>query len=390
MITRIIKSQVLLLLMIGLTMAACEKEEIVTNTEDPTFTEDFTVTERGLVRGPDGRALQCYDLIYPVTLAYPDESTVEVEDREALKNLLKDWKENNPDATDRPRIAFPFEVELPNGNIATIEEMEDVKQLRENCREGRPHRPTKCYRLVYPVNVELPNGEIVAAEDAEQLHKIYKRWKENHPNSADHPELVFPFMVELRNGEVVAVEGPSEILRLPQNCNTRPQPRPKPCFQLLYPVSVIYPGDNGEVVEVPTNIAFHLLIKEWKANNPNAEEKPELLFPYDVRLRNGTVSTVESEEDLAELKEDCGMDRPSRPKCFRRAFPINLEFPNGETATIDNRVELHRALVRWIRNYPRLPRPKVVFPYTVVFRDGTTATVNNQEELDALRESCGD
>jgi len=134
---------------------------------------------------------------------------------------------------------------------------------------------------------------------------------------------------------------------------------------------------------------MYKVIKKWKENYPNAEGRPEILFPYDVRLREGTIATIENEEDLQELREACGNDRPNRTKCFKRTFPLKLEYPSGRTVAVENRVELHLRMWKWKKENPRSnAKPQVTFPYTVVFRNGTTATVNNRAELDALRERC--
>lgn len=386
MLTRFFKFNALLLLLMGIAFTACEKEEIITS-EDPILTEDFTVTERGIVLGPRGDRVQCYQILFPVYVTFPDrEDPVEATDAETLRQMLRDWKANNPGAEDRPRITFPYEVELRDGTIATVETLEDVKELRQDCRLDRPHRPTKCWRLVYPVTVNLPNGNTAEAQNGEELHQIYKTWKEENPNSEEKPELAFPYQVELRNGALITIESGLDIRQLPRGCKDRPKP---PCYQLIYPVTLVFPGADGITVEVENLYAMHRVMKEWRENYPNAEGRPEVLFPYDVRLRDGTLSTIENEEDLAELRESCGDARPFRPKCFRVTFPLTLKYPDGREVVVNDRVEYHVRLWKWNREHPFSPRkPRVAFPFTVKFRNGETAVVNNAEELAALRERC--
>ena len=43
----------------------------------------------------------------------------------------------------------------------------------------------------------------------------------------------------------------------------------------------------------------------WKEANPDAEERPSIAMPYDVELKDGTIVTIESEDDLIALFEDC-------------------------------------------------------------------------------------
>lgn len=388
MFKSITKFNTLFIVLAALAFTACEKEEIISS-EEAVFTEDFTVTERGIVHGPDGNRMQCYKLIFPVTLAFPDETTAEAADADALKQILKDWRTNNPDASERPHIAFPYEVELKDGTIATIETEEDAQELRQDCRVNRPHRPSKCFRLVYPVTINFPDGTTAEAADAETFHDLIKTWKEDNPDAEGRPKLAFPYQVELRNGDIVTIESEVDLQQLPFNCRTRPRPRPKPCYQLIYPVTLVLPGEAGETVEVADKPAMYRILKEWKENNPGATERPELLFPYDVRLRDGTLSTVESEEDLQELKESCETDRPARPKCFRRAYPLTLEYPGGRTARIETPLEHQLRLRAWKRENPNAEEgPEVAFPFTVFFRNGGRRVVNNQTELDLLKMRC--
>lgn len=385
MFSRIIKFNVYFLLLIGLALTACEKEEVITM-EEPVLTEDFTVTERGFVHGPNGGRMECYKLVFPVDVVFPDETILEATDAEALKQMLMEWRANNPGATDHPRIAFPYEVELRDGTIATIETEEDVQELRQDCRISRPHQPTKCFRLIYPVTVNLPDGTSVDAGSAEELHEIIKNWREENPDAEGRPELAFPYQVQLRNGGIITVESGVDVRQLPRGCHTPPQP---PCFQLIYPLTLVFPGADGITVEVADVYAMHRVLKEWRENYPDAEGRPEILFPYDVRLRNGTIATIESEEDLQAILDNCQLDRPHRPKCFKRTFPLTLEYPSGRQVTVENRLELHLRLWNWKREHPNSPvRPHITFPYTVIFRDGTTAIVNNEEELEAIKAQC--
>jgi hypothetical protein len=47
------------------------------------------------------------------------------------------------------------------------------------------------------------------------------------------------------------------------------------------------------------------LIKDWYEANPDVEEKPIPVFPVDLELRDGTIVTVNSQEEMHELLRDC-------------------------------------------------------------------------------------
>ena len=171
--------------------------------------------------GPfDHPSFRCYDLVFPVTLVFPDGSTAEAVDGEALRNLIIDWRVENPDATERPSFAFPIEVELPNGNTVTVEDAEMLYELREACQ--RPCRPLigRCFRFIYPLTVSLPNGETVDANNAQQLKTIIRTWRQNNPDSEERPSLVYPFQVELQEDDsVVTVENAEQFHMLIESCH---------------------------------------------------------------------------------------------------------------------------------------------------------------------------
>ena len=62
-------------------------------------------------------------------------------------------------------------------------------------------------------------------------------------------------------------------------------------------------------------------------------------MPFDVQLRDSSIVTIASEEDLAALKETCGEGgRGGRgQRCFKPVFPITINFPDGTSATVADR-----------------------------------------------------
>ena len=44
---------------------------------------------------------------------------------------------------------------------------------------------------------------------------------------------------------------------------------------------------------------------EWYEKNPESEEDPTFVFPIEVTLEDGSVVSIESEEELDELFEHC-------------------------------------------------------------------------------------
>jgi len=48
-----------------------------------------------------------------------------------------------------------------------------------------------------------------------------------------------------------------------------------------------------------------MIYEDWFEQNPNSEECPEFIYPIEITLDDGTIETINSEEELDEVFEDC-------------------------------------------------------------------------------------
>ncbi|MCB0688693.1 MAG: hypothetical protein KDC53_19275 [Saprospiraceae bacterium] len=85
--------------------------------------------------GHGGHDMFCFSVNFPLSIALPDGTTVEVADRVALKDALRSWKEDNPDSTDRPELVFPITVTMEDGTVVTVESKDDLKDLKDSCSQ---------------------------------------------------------------------------------------------------------------------------------------------------------------------------------------------------------------------------------------------------------------
>jgi len=86
-------------------------------------------------RGHKGRGYSCFSIVYPVTVDFPDGTSEVFEDRATLKAAVKAYKEENPDAEERPTVAYPLTVAYDDGTQATVESRDALKELKEACAE---------------------------------------------------------------------------------------------------------------------------------------------------------------------------------------------------------------------------------------------------------------
>lgn len=86
--------------------------------------------------GPNGhgnRPMFCFRLVYPLTIELPSGILVTAEDKYQMKNILREWKENNPDSDVRPSLVFPLTVFMKDGTLVEVESKEALQALKEDC-----------------------------------------------------------------------------------------------------------------------------------------------------------------------------------------------------------------------------------------------------------------
>ena len=170
------------------------------------------------------------------------------------------------------------------------------------------------------------------------------------------------------------------------------------CFEIVFPISVLLP--DGTSLTVDSYEELKEGIMEWKENNPDVEGKPSFVFPIEVVSDEGELITLANSEELLALKAECprnffgGHGHHGHWRkgcfCFKLVFPINIAFPDGTTAEVNDRQEFKLLIRTWKQENPDAEgHPTLVFPIDVEMEDETIVTVNSVEELQALKEDCG-
>lgn len=306
MFHQIIKFNGILLLFVALLFASCEKDSILSENFTSTDTENFN--RRGPQGGPMNGNRDCFELVFPVTVEFPDGTTADAADKEALKDAVKAWKEANPDVEGRPQLVMPFDITLEDGTIVTIEDEETLQAIKEDCRpDGQGgHGQRKCFTPVFPVTLNFPDGTSAEAADKESFKALLMAWKEANPDATERPSIAMPYDVEMKDGTVVTIESEEDLIALKEDCGEGydgPHVGER-CFTLNFPVTVNFP--DGTTADAADKAALRQLRREWRQDNPDAEEKPSLAFPLEVTMsEDDTVVTVNSMEELIALKESC-------------------------------------------------------------------------------------
>lgn len=256
---------------------------------------------------------KCFTPNFPLTIVFPDGTTEEVADREAMRTAFKAWKESNPDVAARPTIQFPYDATMKDGTEVTFNSQEEVRAALEECMGDRHHKTRfgNCFTFVYPITLVFPDGTTQEIADQETLRETLMAWKENNPDSAVHPEIQFPVDVALTKWDkVVTVNSTEELKKLSLLCvKKRKDNKPSygKCLNLVFPVTIEFPDGTTEAAD--TKETMKLLIMEWKDSHPDSAEKPKLAFPFDVKDKDGNVVTITDLEGLKEYLKGCIGDK---------------------------------------------------------------------------------
>lgn len=256
----------------------------------------------------------CFRLVFPVTLNFPDSTTAVADSAQALRELLHDWRENHNPSEGRPRIATPFDVMLADSTIATINGRDDLRAILADCRPDRP-RPNpwrnRCFRLEFPVTIQFPDSTEAVADSAREMRMLFREWRANHDPSEGRPRIAFPYDVRLRDSSVVTINNRAQLERLIGACRDRIRPSifgVRNCFRLKYPVIVRLPDGTFSLAENQQDIRE--ILSNWEQCNDDTMGHPTLVFPYKVQLRNGRVVTIDNRREQRSLLQRCGDRRP--------------------------------------------------------------------------------
>ncbi|MFN7116483.1 MAG: hypothetical protein ACK4TA_06755 [Saprospiraceae bacterium] len=233
------------LFLIGLLplLNACNEEDATTTNDETTnYVEDALLEIRDSTNvGPE----HCYELVFPVTLQLPDETTVEIDSFGELRTVLRDWKAANPDSDERPTLVFPIELINSDGEVITVENAAALKALREACPfPGGPRGPRgprgghggghgrpggdhggnggacACFEIVFPVTIAFPDNTTQEVAGRKALRDAARAWRAANPGVQGRPELVFPITVKLEDGTTQEVADAAALKALKENCAT--------------------------------------------------------------------------------------------------------------------------------------------------------------------------
>ena len=159
------------------------------------------------------------------------------------------------------------------------------------------------------------------------------------------------------------------------------------CFEFVFPIDFIMPDDSSITLNSKEDWT---LIKTWYNENPDATERPELVFPVEITLKeDGSTQTLIDSDELKAVKNSC-KKRKDKRKCFRLVLPVSFTMEDASVITVTEKADF-KLLREWKKANPDATvKPALNFPVDIIYKDHTTATINDQTEYDTAKDSCKD
>ncbi len=217
---------------------------------------------------------------------------------------------------------------------------------------------------------------------------LIKNWYEENPNYDAKPQLQFPVDIKYRDGNIVTINNEEEMRAAVEECKgDEGDGHKRKCFDLILPVTFTMPDGTEITIEEREDYG---LIKAWYGEHPDYNERPTLEFPVDIKWKDGTLQTINNEEEMREAKEKCGDGEGHRKRCFELVLPVTYTMPDGSEITIESKED--RMLIKqWYVEHPDVvEKPAMNYPVDIKYKDGSIVTINNDEEMMEARKECGD
>ena len=159
------------------------------------------------------------------------------------------------------------------------------------------------------------------------------------------------------------------------------------CFEFVFPIDFIMPDDSSITLNSQDDWT---LIRDWYDANPDVDERPELVFPVDITLKeDGSTQTLIDRDELRAVKDSCKRGKDKR-KCFKLVLPVSFTMPDASVIIV-NVKEDFRLIRRWhIANPDVDEKGSLNFPVDIEYRDGTITTIADETEMQTAKDNCRD
>lgn len=286
-----------------------------------------------------------------------------------------------------------------------IDYADDVFASLELKNDGYRSEESRCFYFIFPVSLNMPDGTVVSGDTREELNKAAKNWfRENGRGKKKDISLHFPVGVNFK-GKVIRLQNERQLERIRKACSgdkegdkdrdrDRDRDRDKdktPCIGMLFPVSYSLP--SGRSFTANNGKELREMMAKWKENNPDAKERPKLVYPVDVKFK-GRKLTVNNEKEMMRIRKACNGDKEvdkDKKACFKLVYPLTYKMPDGTLITRDSKKEMDQAIKRWYTANKSDKKPQLQFPIQIKYvtdLGDKIVDIENQRVLKKAYEDC--
>ena len=222
MFKNLLKLNALVALFIVGFMSSCSDENADVQVDNYVIESSYELQRSHMIGRPG-----CFELVFPVSLEFPDASTAEVDSYESLRETIRAWKEANLDVDGRPQLVYPVDIINEDGEVITISEKSELIELKKECRRefmNGPHdhhhrgKFRACFDLVFPLSIAFPDGSEIEVSDVDELKASLRDYKENNPTTNERPQLVYPIEIQFEDGTLQTVNSKEELREAKREC----------------------------------------------------------------------------------------------------------------------------------------------------------------------------
>lgn len=175
----------------------------------------------------------------------------------------------------------------------------ELRSIRDFLRRRRMRRQARdCFDFVFPLSLDVPDGTSITLESASDW-SLVREWYQANPDADERPSFNFPLDI-VYGDTVITINSNEELLRARESCEV--DTSNGRCFAFTFPISFIMP-DESEITLASRD--DWSLIREWYRANPDAEGRPEIVYPVEITFEDGTTAIINNEEELREARETC-------------------------------------------------------------------------------------
>lgn len=174
----------------------------------------------------------------------------------------------------------------------------ELRSIRDFLKRRKRRQARDCFDFVFPISLTVPDGTSFTLESGSDWSQV-RRWYQANPDANERPEFDYPLDI-LYGDTVITINNKEELIRARASCEV--DTSDSRCFAFTFPISFIMPDDSELVLE---SGADWNLIRQWYRANPDAEGRPDVVYPVEITFKDGTTASINSDEAMLRAREVC-------------------------------------------------------------------------------------